>query len=126
MDWIDILKTNDVALFPRALREYKQQYIKGNQLDFKIAMDECEKYGLEDLKKYNIQNYGVFLFDCMVGHEVLKKLRLHLNMDYYDFVENYGENLYNDVNCLDDLVSELYVTGKITGGKRNYKIENEM
>ena len=107
-NWIDILFSNDVALFPKALEDYKNTFISNMNREFNESLDFLHnREGFEDNYLYNLRHFGVFRFDCMVGHQMMKKVLEFLDINRHDFAEQYGESLVENINCLDDLVLEL-------------------
>ena len=76
------------------------------------------------LRSYKAE-YGVFRFRCVVGDNLLRLLRRHLQVSEYEFESVYGEGLFYDHDFCDDLLVEMLVTGHLRGAVRSYKIERE-
>ena len=131
--WEKIIENNDVAMYPPCLKEFKSFYMRH------MDMDCCETINLlswnavhSDYTTYFHNRlydfygeWGVYKFRCIIGDNMFKLLRKHLNVTVDEFQSVYGVGLFYDVDCCDEMLIEMFVTGRLTGGVRNYKIEKD-
>lgn len=131
--WETIISTNDVAMFPVCLKPLKVFYLvhmdkeyceSVNRLSYQAVVKQSELYH-RVLQRYKAE-YGVFRLCSVIGHNMYKQLRRHLNITDDEFIDTYGERLLADPCCCDELLIEMLVNGRLTGVIRNYKIETEL
>lgn len=134
-DWEEILRANDVAMFPSILNGMKSMYMSEvikeycedvTRLSYCSVNDYQGKGALYHDALVRVKSaYGVFRLRCVIGDNMLKMLRRHLKVTEYDFTVEYGLSLHDDSCFCDDLLIEMLVTGHLVGGVRSYKIERE-
>ena len=134
-DWEVILRTSDVAMFPKVLDGMKSVYMSEvikeycedvTRLSYCSATDYKGRGALYHDALVRVKSaYGVFRLRCVIGDNMLKMLRRHLKVTEYDFTVEYGLSLHDDPCFCDDLLIEMLVTGHLVGGVRSYKIERE-
>ena len=134
-DWEHILESNDVAMYPECLHNFKKTFL------CLIEKEHCEDITrLSYMSRFNMDgnssayhnallrcksDYGVFRLRCNIGDNLYKQLRRHLNITDEDFEDVYGLALYEEPDCCDDLLIEMLTEGHLSGAIRSYKIENE-
>ena len=134
--WRTILEDNDVAMYPPCLHSLKEMFICEYDKEFCediTRMSYCvmveHNKNRHDMFKRSLDDYrmdyGVFRLRCVIGDNLLKLLRRHLRVNSEDFMNVYGLGLCEDLDCCDDLLIEMLVTGHLRGGVRSYKIESE-
>lgn len=132
-DWERIISEDDVAMFPPVLSRLKSFYLVNVDKDFCEAVTRLSYMScfgeFPELYHRNLQfcraEYGVFRFRSVVGDNLFRSLRRHLQMSLDEFESVYGEALLDDPDCCDDLLVEMLVTGHLRGAVRAYKIERE-
>ena len=131
--WETILEHNDVAMFPPCLKNLKsrfqcimdKEYCEAvNRLSYTVVTDEASSLYHKSLISYR-EEYGVFRFRNVVGDNMFKALRRHLNVTRDDFTSMYGLALHDDLCACDELLIEMLVSGRLSGAIRSYKIEKE-
>lgn len=134
-NWRSILESDDVAMFPDCLRSLKENYMLMYDKDFCETVNRMSYCALVDkdgmgvvyrrnLERYKAE-YGVFRFRCVIGFNLFKVLRRHLQVSLEDFTAVYGMGLYSDPCFCDELLVELLVEGRLAGSVRAFKIERE-
>lgn len=133
--WERILKSNDVAMYPPCLWKVKSMFLIIMDKDYCETINRLswcsitDFHGLGDLYHRRLvmykAEYGVFRFRNIIGDNMLKALRKHLNITEEDFEAVYGLSLHEDINSCDEMLVEMLVKGRLNGAIRNYKIENE-
>ena len=132
-DWRRIIEGNDVAMFPKVLFELKRFLLVNMDKEFCETVTRLSYQAVSEvngeLYHRSLQSckaeYGVFRFRCVVGENLLKQLRRHLQVSESEFQDVYGECLLEDVDCCDELLIEMLVSGHLRGAVRSYKIEGE-
>ena len=134
-NWEQIIKNNDVAMFPNCLSKVKSMFLVNidkeycesvSRLSYEASIDDNgigEKYHqiLEEFKA----EYGVFRFRAIVGDNMFMMLRRHLQISEEDFQNVYGLGLHDDICACDDLLINMFVEGRLTGEVRGYRIDRE-
>ena len=131
-DWKCIIESGDVAMFPPVLDKVKHFLMVNtdkefcetiNQLSYQAKVTNSEFYH-KQLQSCRAE-YGVFRFRCVIGDNLFKLLRRHLQVTEFEFQNVYGECLLDDPDSCDELLIEMLVTGHLRGSVRSYKIEEE-
>jgi len=133
-DWRRIIESSDVAMFPPILKELKRYLMVNTDKDFceavnRLSYQAVHNKEMGDFYHKQLQSckaeYGVFRFRCVIGDNLFKLLRRHLQVTEYEFETVYGECLLADPDCCDELLIEMLVSGHLRGAVRSYKIERE-
>lgn len=134
-DWERILVDNDVAMFPPVLSGMKSVFMGEvikefcedvTRLSYCSVTDYRGCGGLYHDALVRVKSaYGVFRLRCVIGDELLKLLRRHLNVSEEDFTVEYGLGLCEDSCFVDDLLVEMCVVGRLRGVVRSFRIERE-
>jgi len=132
-DWERIIRDDDVAMFPPVLRRFKVFLMVNMDKEFCESVNRLSYLAVNgenrELYHRSLQSlrasYGVFRFRCVIGDNLFKVLRRHLQVSLDEFESVYGEALLEDLDCCDELLIEMLVSGRLRGSVRSYKIERE-
>ena len=128
--WETIIITNDVAMFPKCLRQLKRLYLTHMDKEYCETVTRLSYNAQENelyhraLQSYRAE-YGVFRLCSIIGYNLYNQLRRHLQVSDEEFTATYGERLLDDLSCCDEMIIEMLVNGRLTGAVRSYKIEAE-
>ena len=129
--WETIINTNDIAMFPKCLKQLKRLYLCQMDKEYCETVTRLSYAASKDNELYHraLQSYraeyGVFRLCSVIGYNLYNQLRRHLQVSDEEFTATYGERLLDDLSCCDEMIIEMLVNGRLTGAVRSYKIEAE-